>query len=746
MACGFPLGDFIRIWVFIGFSLIHFCARMRVVPLLIGLHLVAQSAYGQSGPDTLVNRELEEVMVTATRTERELGALPMPVTLVGRAQIKSIGSVRLQDVLTEQTGLLVVPQVNGQGSGLQLQGFNPDYTLILLDGEPIIGRYTGSLELSRIAVGNIRQIEIVKGPSSSLYGSDALAGVVNIITERPQPGFQMSLSTRYGANRTGDINGEVGFSNNRLSAYFFANRFGTDGYDLSPEHFGNTVSPFRNSTLSAKVTYRATPATEFSISTRFFDERQNLNFEVASNGEQIRTSGNGFARDWNLNPTLTHRFSDRLKVTGRFYTTHYSTESFLNSERDGSRYYSDSFEQSFTRPEAVAEYYVTPDQVITAGGGYIFERVATTRYGDQGNREQGTAYGFFQYEWTPNSKWSVIAGGRYDHNTIYGGQFSPKLSARYDISQVWSLKVSGGVGFKAPDFRQLYFNFFNTAGGGYSVLGTEVAKVRLSELAAANLIQSWAFDPSLLGKLEAEQSWSVNFGSSFHLSEKLQGDVNLFYNSIDNLIESQLVATTTANQNIYSYRNINRAFTSGLEVNATYRLSRHWQLSGGYQLLYAMDKDVLASIKRGEVFWRDPETLASQRLSTSEYFGLYNRSRHMGNVKLFFRLPERGWEANVRLIYRGKFGVGDVMGNIQGEVIPPSNRPGNNVLDVHDDFVPGYALVNIAVAKTLINRFRLQGGIDNVFDYTEPVFIPNVPGRLWYISFSYTFSKSEKSN
>jgi outer membrane receptor for ferrienterochelin and colicins len=719
---------------------------MRNVPLLIGLFLLAWSGYGQSTADTLNNRELDEVVVTATRTEREMGALPMPVTVVGKAQIKSIGSVRLQDVLTEQTGLLVVPQVNAQGSGLQLQGFNPDYTLILLDGEPIIGRYTGSLELSRIAVGNIRQIEIVKGPSSSLYGSEALAGVVNIITERPQPGFKMGLSGRYGTNRTADLNGEVGYSNSRWSAYVFANRFSTDGYDLSPENFGNTVSPFHNVTLNTKLSYKLSARTEVGLSARMFDEQQDLNFEVASNGGQIRTSGNGLVRDWNLNPTITHRVSDRLKLTGRYYTTHYSTESYLDSEQDGSRYYTDSFQQSFTRPEAVAEYYLTPEQVITAGVGYIFERVATTRYGDQGDREQGTAYGFFQHEWTPDSRWSVIAGGRYDHNTIYGSQFSPKLSARYDINSAWSVKFSSGVGFKAPDFRQLYFNFFNTAGGGYSVLGTEVAKVRLGELASANLIQAWAFDPSQLGELNAEQSWSLNLGSSFRIRQRFQGDVNFFYNSIDNLIESQLVATTTANQNIYSYRNINRAFTSGVELNGSYSLSRHWQVSAGYQLLYAIDKDALASVKRGEVFWRDPETLASQRLRTSEYYGLYNRSRHMGNVKVFFRLPEKGWEANARVIYRGKFGVGDVIGNIQGEVIPPSNRPGNSVLDVHDDFVPGYFLVNLAAAKTIMDRIRIQGGVDNVFDYTEPVFIPNLPGRLWYLNVSYTFSKPEKSN
>ncbi|MEQ9412445.1 MAG: TonB-dependent receptor plug domain-containing protein, partial [Cyclobacteriaceae bacterium] len=134
--------------------------------------------------DSLRTRELDEVIITATRNERTMGALPMPVSLISNVKIRTMGSLRLNDVLTEQTGLVVVPQVNGQGNGIQLQGLNPEYTLILIDGEPVVGRNTGTLELSRLAVGNIKQIEIVKGPSSSLYGSEALAGVINIITER----------------------------------------------------------------------------------------------------------------------------------------------------------------------------------------------------------------------------------------------------------------------------------------------------------------------------------------------------------------------------------------------------------------------------------------------------------------------------------------------------------------------------------------------------------------------------------
>ncbi|MBL0295590.1 MAG: Plug domain-containing protein [Saprospiraceae bacterium] len=72
-------------------------------------------------------------------------------------EIHALGSSRLQDVLLEQVGINIVPQINGLGNGLQLQGLNPDYTLILIDGEPVVGRYTGSLELNRITAGEIKK-------------------------------------------------------------------------------------------------------------------------------------------------------------------------------------------------------------------------------------------------------------------------------------------------------------------------------------------------------------------------------------------------------------------------------------------------------------------------------------------------------------------------------------------------------------------------------------------------------------
>jgi outer membrane receptor for ferrienterochelin and colicins len=693
--------------------------------------------------DSTKVRELEEVVITATRNERTMGSLPMPVTLIQTPMIKTMGSVRLNDVLTEQTGLVVVPQINGQGNGIQIQGFNPDYTLILIDGEPLIGRYTGSLELSRLTIGNIKQVEIVKGPSSSLYGSEALAGVINIITEKPTANTG-KFAMRYGTSNTLDLNATAGLVGSKWSASVFANRYSTDGYDLSPQNYGKTVSPFRNYTLGSRVEYKFNSRTTLSVGGRYFGEKQDYNFDVLSNGQSVRTYGNGNVTDWNFNPVITHRFSENFKAVARYYTTQYSTSTDLRRQRDDSLTYQDDFNQRFSRYELNGEYFLNDQHLSTLGVGFIDESVNTSRYANGRQESQQTKYLFIQHEWTPLSALTLIGGARYDNNSIYGDQFSPKFSARYQVSKQLIFKASMGVGFKAPDFRQLYYNFNNAAGGGYTVLGTSVVKTRIQDFERQGLIASYLFDPAKLGNLEAEKSLSFNVGAKVELLPSLWWDVNLFRNTIDNLIDIQPISLTTANQTIYSYRNIKRALTQGVETDLSYPITNQISLSVGYQLLYAKDRNVMDAIDRGEVFWRDPTTLQTQRLTQNEYFGLYNRSRHTGNFKVFYRDIKTGWEGSVRIIYRGKFGVGDVQGNIQGETIPASDRNNNSVLDMYDSFVPGYALVNLSVAKQF-DQLRLQFGIDNLFDYINPIFIPNLPGRLIYGSVSFSLFEKSKN-
>lgn len=699
--------------------------------------------------DTLKTQQLDEVVVTATRNERTVGALPMPVTLVKKEMIKSMGSVRLNDVLTEQTGLVVVPQINGQGNGIQVQGFDPDYTLILVDGEPIVGRYTGSLELSRLSVGNIKQIEIVKGPSSSLYGSDALAGVINIITERPVSN-QAELSIRTGAiaargkyidltdSKTTDINASGSIVHKNLGVYLFGNGRISDGYDLSPANSGKTVSPFTNYTLGTKINYSLSTKTDVSLAARYFSEVQNYGFSVLSNGNSIPTTGQGDVKDWSINPIISHRVNSNLKLTARYYTTHYSTNTELKRISDSQVTYTDNFKQSFSRYELIGEYAIDDKNTLTTGIGHVGESVVTSRYNDQLERAQQTDYAFLQYEILPTKSITIVSGLRYDNNSVFGNQLSPKFSARYEINKSITVKGSFGLGFKSPDFRQLYLNFANQA-AGYIVLGTEVISSKFKEYEAQGLIVPGSVDLTQFTGLKPERSISFNLGGDVKLTEQLNLSANVFYNLVDNLIDSRIVTTNTLGKNIFSYVNVNKAVMKGIESDITYRFSSLLSLSVGYQLLYAFDRDVYDLVADGKKFWKDPITNETAQLTTSEYFGLYNRSRHSGNVKLFYQDNKKGIEGSLRVIYRGKFGIGGISGNIQGEDAPSSERNGNGLLDDYDFFVDGYALVNLSVAKK-INQFRVQVGVDNLFDYTQPVYLPNIPGRLSYVSLGFTIN------
>jgi outer membrane cobalamin receptor len=241
--------------------------------------------------DTLHKQlKLPELVVSATRSERPVSELTVPVSVVTAKQIQLMGSFRLNDVLGEQTGLVIT---SDHGKGVQLQGFGADYTLILVDGEPLVGRTAGTLELSRLTVGNIQRIEIMKGPSSALYGSEALAGVINIITEKPREGLAASLRTRYGSNQTADLQADLNIKRGKWGLYGFANRYSTEGYSLGNESAGPTVAPFHNYTFNAKTTYQLNSRAELSVSGRYFTESQRSQFMIVENGvvQGIREAG-----------------------------------------------------------------------------------------------------------------------------------------------------------------------------------------------------------------------------------------------------------------------------------------------------------------------------------------------------------------------------------------------------------------------------------------------------------------------
>jgi outer membrane receptor for ferrienterochelin and colicins len=698
---------------------------------IISLILCVTNTYAQNKTilDSVSHKNLEEVVVTATRNERKLGTLPMPVTLISQKQIKSMGSLRLNDVLGEQTGLFIQ---NDHGQGVQIQGFSPDYTLILLDGEPLVGRTAGTLELSRLAVGNIKQIEIVKGPSSSLYGSEALAGVVNIITNSPLTPRGGTLTKgdfnlRYGTNQTFDLAGNINIRIKKLGFNLFVNHYQSNGYDFTPDVFGTTVSPFQNYTFNPKLTYNFSEKLSFSISGRYFTENQENGFLVGKS----EVSGSGNVNDWNLNPILRYSINEKLKITARFYTTQYHTNATLKYQKDAKLYDETFFIQTFQRPEIQVDYALNAKHNFTFGIGKIWESVETTRYNNTKRFE--TIYGFFQYENIQFNHLNLTIGGRFDAHSAYQSQLSPKFSAAYELSPKITLRGSVGVGFKAPDFRQLYLNF-NNAVAGYSVFGTQEIAQGIARLQSEKQIAELLFDVNKLGELKAESSLAFNLGSTINLNKGLRISINAFRNDVDNLIQTQAIARKINGQSVFSYLNLNKAFTQGIETDISKTLSVNSQnltVSLGYQFLEAKDKDIVEKLERGELFRRDPETFQTVRVKPSEYEGLFNRSRHSGNFKIFYENQKSNITASFRGIYRSRYGFADFNGN--------------SIADIDDEFVNGFITWNIALSKTFKQKYRIQTGIDNAFGYTDPQRIPNLAGRLIWMSLGMNFEKKKNS-
>jgi len=683
---------------------------------------------------------LNELVITATKTERTIGTVPMPVSVIKAKTITVSGSTRLQDILNEQSGLNVVAQINGFGNGIQMQGLNPDYTMILLDGEPVIGRLTGNLELNRVTLANVKKIEIIKGPSSSLYGSEALGGVINIITKSPLQS-QLEIGLKYGTNNTFDVSTHANWNHSNLNISLFGNYYRTAGFDFHPEVYGQTVSPYTNSTFQLQIKQDWHGRHLLSLNAKSFNENQENNYQVVNVSDSIRVFGKTKINDYSVSPQYKLKLGDRAFVNITSYGSIYQAYTHLNQNSSGITYYADSFEQRLFKPEIQASCFFNTKQKYTVGTGLAFEAVKTNRYDDDKFRQQHTNYVYFQHEFSWQNKIEWVNGIRYDMNPVYGNQWSPKTAIQWTVIAPLKLKASFGTGFKAPDFRYLYLNFRNSA-AGYFVYGTSELKSELELLEQKGEIQQYLYDVNSIGKLFPEKSIAVNLVAQYDFHSKAQLEISLFRNDLKNLIETQAVAVTKDLKTIYSYSNIKKAYTQGIEGSVRFKIKNNIQAEFNSQILFAKDKEVLKSIEDGLVFGRDPVTKLSYRISKSDYFGLYNRSRHTESIKLFYENSKSNWNASCRVIYKSRFGISNTAGSVQGTIRPASDINSNAILDRYDHFVPGYFLCNVSVSKLLYAKLRIQAGADNLFNYTDQDRIPNLFGRNLYITINYKLIKN----
>jgi len=532
-----PVGPYELIVSFIGFE-----------EQLFPVHLPLTEPLNLSLRPELI--EMSTLVVTGTRTERFLKDVPVTTQVIKREKLQEAGGADISQVLGYVTGIAVVE--NQFGTGIELSGFDANHVLVMVDGLKMIGRTNGQLDISQIPLEQIERIEIVKGAASALYGSEAMGGVVNIITSKADEKLGLKVSSVIG--RYGRIGGNVSLSGGMLGWKSKAS--------VNTRIYGgnalNSGSLWENGSAYEKMTYG------FQTSGNL-KENTTLNFQASIFGEALSADLGSF-EDISTNK----RNSGRLEVinTGGLFTT---TLGLDYSD------YDHLYERIVTSSGFVKSADRTTEQLIRGelrglmerekhalmlGVGNESERTESDRI-TGGEQRASLSHLFVQDEWKLTQKLSSTLGARYDVHSIYGNYLSPKISFMLKPEMISRIRISFGQGFRAPTFKELFIDY-TVQGIGYRIIG----------------------DP----ELNPERSNNLNFDIERWHTQKYHGRMNFFYNRIENLIDYAFIGYEDGLQQ-WQTANIKRAITSGAEVDLTYFFNKRTEWTMGYAFLNTWDVD-----------------------------------------------------------------------------------------------------------------------------------------------------------
>ncbi|MBD1431941.1 TonB-dependent receptor [Sphingobacterium sp. DN00404] len=683
-------------------------------------------------------RTIAEVVVSAAVTEQEspdqllkLSRSAMPVQVISRQMIEQMGSRRLDEVLKEQTGMAIVNNITGgnRSVGVQLQGFGSEYVMVLIDGQPIVGRNNGNFDLSRISVSNIERIEIVKGASSCLFGSDALGGAINIITRYGAVEPQAQLALRYGSLNMVDatVDAEAPFAYQRGSVQLSANYYRTDGFNTNPYlSSGQSSPPYQNFDTQARIRYQLGRQTYLGTSIRYGVRRSDM---TKNWGDEWQASDQQDEKDVNFSLNLDHTFRSGLRSMSRYYLTDYHVDQANRWQGNDHNSGELSFRQTVHRFEQQFAKSYRNGMSLTGGLGGSMEHMDDKALGDI--PVLTTAFAYLQGDKRFWEKLDVRGGLRYDQTSSYGGRINPSFGLQYYINEKISLKTGIGSGFKAPDYRMRYLVFFNPS-ASYLVIGNDVLRETLQQMQSnGEISEIFHIADQLDQNLKPEQSTSFNFGPQYKPTAQITLEGGVFYHYLKNQIDAIPVATGTGISQLYTYRNLPKATNKGIDVNIQWQLNDKVNIQAGYQYLIAKDLSVADSIRGGN--WpynqnlHNPKTGESPPPKVSDYWGIVNRSRHMLNARVFYHF--RPWDVRIslRANYRGKY--------------PFADYNNNQFIDRFDTFVPEHVLLNTFVEKRLLqDRLLLSFTVDNILDFKDQL-MPSQPGRMFIGGISYRLQR-----
>lgn len=499
----------------------------------------------------------EEVVITATRSSRSIANIPTRVETISGEELEEKGNMKPGDIrmmLNESTGIQTQQtSATSYNSSIRIQGLDGKYTQIIRDGFPLYSGFSGGLGLLQIVPLDLKQVEVIKGSASTLYGGGAIAGLVNLVSKVPKEERELKFILN-GTSALGlDASGFYSQKFKKAGTTIFASYNHGTAYD--PAKIGLTAIPkFDRYTFNPKIFF-------------YFNDKTTMNFGVNATLENriggdikyIEGKADSIHSYFEKNKTnrystqlsLEHKINDNSKLSFKNSVSYYNRSIQIPGYKFSAVQLSSFTEVDFMHKKEKSEWI--------AGVNFLTDKFTQDKYDTiiPVNYNQNTIGAFVQNTWNASKIIILETGLRGDYQNDYGFFLLPRISALFKINQHFSSRIGGGLGYKTP-----------------TVFTEDGEKIQFKNIL-----------PIDTKNTHAEKSYGGNFDINYRTG-LFNGNVSFTINQLFffTKINNPLILTPTTNSYFKYLQPIGFIDTKGMETNLklTYK---DFKLFVGYTLL-----------------------------------------------------------------------------------------------------------------------------------------------------------------
>jgi outer membrane receptor for ferrienterochelin and colicins len=642
----------------------------------------------------------EEVVVTAQFSPKRIDQSIYKVKVIDNSIVEKKGATNLSELISNELNFSYERDA-ALGSTVRIQGLGGEHVKILVDGVPVVGRQNGILDLSQINVSSIDHIEIVEGPMSVVYGSNAMAGVINIITkENKRKSVSAGVEGYYETVGVYDLDANFSANTGKNAFGLSAGRYFFGGYSEVDTSRAKEWNPKVQYTLDG---YYSLTLNDWKgkVSASYFDEelRDNGNLNSDLNYEGAFDYYH-FTNRWDTKIDLNRMLGDRqnIQVAGAYSSYRKSKISYLNDlvnlEKTVLPSESANDTTTFTNYFSRGTYSNEELDWITFQGGYELNYETAISKRLTATETIGDASGFISMNIIPHGSFNLQPGLRYIYNFKFEAPLVYSLNVKWDIFKQMSLRGSYAKGFRAPSIKELYLNFQDI---NHNIRGNP--------------------------DLEAETGNNYNIWLDLNLGKKshqLSNSTNLYYNKINNKIEL-LYDPDDPTSAVYFNVPAGAMISKGFSSSFTYKLHPRLTVNSG------VFHNKLSSIINTSEFTQSTDLTANMK---------YKNVKYRFELSLFYKYTDR-----------------------YSRYVGSMDMDTGEIYDVSLSYLDDYHNLDATLSVPLFNSaVRLTSGVKNIFNNKSITSSGGGAvhsggsggsallnwGRTWFVKASFAFNRFDK--